>query len=104
MDYRDPKLTLVLLDALVERGLTQEMFKRLHHAGRTASIGAHRSYCKDVRKFLEDERNAEATHRLALCFDFHMAGESWESAIQKTLDQIPLAVPREFLPTADEAV
>jgi hypothetical protein len=83
-DYTDPQETVRLLDVLEEEhGFTVRHFRLLHHFGKAASIGTHRSYCADTGRFQAKSPNVVVARRLATCLASREGGGDWGGALVK---------------------
>lgn len=70
----EPRVTLELLDRLVERGFTDEIFDIVHHfEGET--MARHREYCLNHSgKFAPGGTNEQVQKRLRIVLDSYVAG------------------------------
>ena len=60
--------TIALLDELVALGLTDELFRLLHHF-RKETIARHRAYCEKIAEFRPDSTNERVQRRLRIILD-----------------------------------
>ena len=70
----EPKITVELLDRLVERGFTDEFFDIVHHFN-GEPIERHRKYCLGHSgKFEPSGTNEQVQKRLRIVLDSYVAG------------------------------
>ncbi len=87
-DFGDPKITILILDELVRRGMDNMRFRQLHHATNYQNtIQRHRTYCAHLAKrharFLQGGTNEQTARRLGHCLECLRAKDSWEIAIER---------------------
>ena len=69
-----PRITIELLDSLVERGFTDEFFDIVHHFN-GETIERHREYCLDHSgNFKIGGTNEQVQKRLRIVLDSYVAG------------------------------
>jgi hypothetical protein len=62
-EYTNPKLTIRLLDWLVERGLSEKLFSYLHQFDEQ-TIAQHRAHCENAEIFSPGSAGARVQKRL----------------------------------------
>jgi len=67
-DSLDPQDSIRLLENLRARGLTNELYRQLHHLGYD-TISAHIRYCSKTAEFQRDGTNASLQRRLRFVLD-----------------------------------
>jgi len=64
----DPQISIRLLEKLSRRGLTNELYRQLHHLDYD-TIKAHIGYCRKIGEFQPDGTNARLQQRLQFVLD-----------------------------------
>lgn len=92
-DLTDPTTSVWVLDALVaEHGMSNDQFRRLHHAKNYANtVTAHRRYCArpGAGRFRRGETNEQTAARLLTALHELKGGATWDIAIAKALELNP---------------
>ena len=84
-DHSNPSKTLVLLDELLNYGLTDSAFSRLHHFKEPEKISSHMKYCADLAAeegIFRTNSNRLVQQRLDLILRLYKAGDFKSSASQ----------------------
>jgi len=54
-----PEDTLLLIEALEEKGMDDSLFQRLHRFSHGATIAAHKAYLQKIHSYVPDSNNTK---------------------------------------------